>query len=61
MLSKETKNTIYELVKKECGDATCVDISVNSEGMEVNVNDRHMLKDYSMRTIDGEWVCKAKQ
>ena len=56
----EATKQILSIVKTNWPDATAVDIWVNNEGIEVNVRNRVIINDTSMRKINGEWYEKVQ-
>lgn len=37
-----------------------VDIGITESGLEISTQNRHNIKDYSMKRIGGDWVHKAE-
>lgn len=55
-ISMENKiNEVHELIKEICPDAVAIKIFANAQGITFNPEYKTNLKDYSMRTITGEW------
>lgn len=60
MTHNEAINEIYDIVKELYGDCVAVEILVNSEGIEVKTCERPFTKNYTMQTINGEWLEKKE-
>lgn len=52
----EATNVIYDLVKEFWGDCVSVKISANSSGIDFETREKPFTIDYSMRTINGNWL-----
>lgn len=61
MKHNDTLNEIYNTIKELYGNCTAVEILVNSEGIEVKTYERPFTKNYSMRTLNGEWLEKKEE
>lgn len=62
MTDKERKmNNIHNAIRELYGENVRVDITVTYNCMEVTVQDKINLRDYSMRRINGEWAFKEEE
>lgn len=61
MTHQESKlNEIHEIIKELYSDMVRVDIGITESGLEISTQNRHNIKDYSMKRIGGDWVHKAE-
>ena len=56
MTNNEALNKIYDIVKEAYGNCTAVEIFVNCEGIDARTTERPFTKNYTMQTINGEWL-----
>lgn len=52
-------STIKHMMLEHFPDAVCVEIFVNSDGVEIKPKYKGELSEYSMKTISGNWCSKA--
>lgn len=52
----EAANTIFKLLKEFWGDCVSVKISASSSGIDFEVLEKPFTVDYSMKTINGNWL-----
>lgn len=52
----EAANTIFKLLKEFWGDCVSVKISASRSGIDFEVLEKPFTVDYSMRTINGNWL-----
>lgn len=52
----EATNVIYDLVKEFWGDCLSVKIFTNSTGIDFEIRKKPFTIDYSMKTINGNWL-----
>ena len=52
----EAENTIFKLLKEFWGDCVSVKISASSSGIDFETKETPFTIDYSMRTINGDWL-----
>ena len=52
----EAANTIFKLLKEFWGDCVSVKIAASSSGIDFETKEKPFTIDYSMRTINGNWL-----
>lgn len=52
----EAANTIFKLLKEFWGDCVLVKISANNSGIDFETREKPFTVDYSMKTINGNWL-----
>ena len=52
----EATNVIYGLVKEFWGDCVSVKISASNSGIDFEAREKPFTVDYSMKTINGNWL-----